>query len=108
MIKNFALTSFAILLLFIFSHEIKAKSLEMRMSFAMSRIEMSPEISTQLKSTVARVAEGYRGRVYSELESGSVQSLLKEIRMHQGRELSDTKAKPILGKLDAILKRHQL
>ena len=108
MIKNFALTSLAILLLIVFSNQIKATVLEARMSFAMSRIEMSPDTADHLDASVERAADGYRRRVYSELESGSVQELLREVRMYQGRELSDTKAKSILGRLDAILNRHQL
>ena len=108
MIKNFALTSFALMMLFIFSDSIKAKVVETRMSFAMSRIDMSAETERNLDDTVERVANGYRKRAYTDQEKISIANLLGEIRSFQGKELPDDKARTVDGRLNAILKRHGL
>lgn len=108
MIKNFALASFVILLLVLFSNHIKEGVFDARMAVMMARIELQDEAADRMRDVLSRVGDGHRQRVYTNTERIALEELISEIRSYQGKELPEEKAENLSNRLQIITDRHGL
>jgi hypothetical protein len=108
MMKTIAALLAAVLALFLFQAHIKSATMQLQMSWSLSRIEMADEPKEELDTIFDRVGNGYVAYKFDDLEKVTLRKLMAELDDYEGRELPDAEAERFIQKFEAILVRHEL
>ncbi|MEM1206339.1 MAG: hypothetical protein AAGN66_24115 [Acidobacteriota bacterium] len=106
MLKTIAATITILLLFLLFHAQLKAFVLETRTDLMISRLGLDADREDQLEAVVERVADGYSQQKFSAVEIQTIHLLLAELR--EGDTMSDADLDVVVGKFNALLRRHGL
>ena len=109
MIKNFAICSFVILMMVVFSNYIKEWSFDARVAVMMARIDVEDdEAKSRLREVLGRVGDGYGQRSYNHVETIALIDLVKEVKSYQGKEMPEKTAESLSNRFEVIVERYGL
>lgn len=107
MVKTFVLLAVALGIIIFFGANIQGFIYETRWNYAVDQLPVAAELKIDLKDVGQRVAKGYARNVFGEIELLTLVDLTKEVREPRSN-FTDADGRAVVGKFEAILKRHEL
>lgn len=115
MFKTASMIIVVILALVLFHPNLKGMIVERQVKSTTSDLKISTDTRERFQAIAERLNQGYAGRKFTDIEKDTIAELRLEMRQLRERQTeegiddeSEGKAKLIVGKFEAILRRHQL
>lgn len=114
MFKTAAIMLFVVLALILFHNNIKGWIVEHQMKLTISDVAVSDDTQDRLRNIASRVGRGFAAREFTDIEKETLLKLrqdLKELKQSSDDSESnklEADAKGLMGRFEAILRRHKL